>query len=396
MKHYEYINYEDEHSIFYITPCEIKRDSEKEIIAHSLGALLYMPALREQIAYDIINKKYKGLKSIALCLEDAIGDKQIEESERGITSIFEKLNNGIKSEKIDYEEIPFIFIRIRDIKQMEEIACRIGENIKFLTGFIFPKFIAENGEQYFKELLNINKKYSKKIYGMPILETRDIMYKELRGESLKKISEVLNSYSELVLNVRIGATDFENLFGIRRGYDINIYDIAVLRDCISDIINMFSRVENSFVISGPVWEYFVGGDRVMKPQLRNTPFAGSYGKSGPMIRKKIIDEYIDGLMHETVLDKANGLWGKTTIHPSHIIPVQSLYSVTHEEYVDALSILENNTGDIGVLKSNYENKMNEIKTHTNWANKIMMRAKIYGVLNEGKIFTDLFPKQNEA
>ena len=101
MKHYEYINYEDEESIFYIPPCEIKRDSEKEIIAHSLGALLYMPALREQIAYDIINKKYKGLKSIALCLEDAIGDKQIEESERGITSIFEKLNNGIKSEKID-------------------------------------------------------------------------------------------------------------------------------------------------------------------------------------------------------------------------------------------------------------------------------------------------------
>ena len=95
-----------------------------------------------------------------------------------------------------------------------------------------------------------------------------------------------------------------------------------------------------------VWEYFIGGERVIKPQLRQTPFEESHGKMGHRMRKKIIHEYIDGLLYEVVLDKANGLWGKTIIHPSHIIPVQSLYAVTHEEYLDAISILDNNTGDI--------------------------------------------------
>ena len=119
-------------------------------------------------------------------------------------------------------------------------------------------------------------------------------------------------------------------------------------------------------------------------------FSDSYGKEGSDIRKKIIDAYVDGLMYEVILDKANGLWGKTIIHPSHIIPVQSLYAVTYEEYIDALSIIDNSNGDIGVLKSSSNNKMNEIKTHINWANKIMLRTEIYGVLNEGKSFTDLF------
>ena len=39
-----------------------------------------------------------------------------------------------------------------------------------------------------------------------------------------------------------------------------------------------------------------------------------------------------------------------------------------------------------------ENKMNEIKTHLNWSKKVILRSKIFGVLNEERIFTDLFPK----
>ncbi len=52
--------------------------------------------------------------------------------------------------------------------------------------------------------------------------------------------------------------------------------------------------------------------------------------SGVKLREKIINKSIDGLIREVLLDKANGIIGKTIIHPTHIIPVEALYVVSHE------------------------------------------------------------------
>ncbi len=92
-------------------------------------------------------------------------------------------------------------------------------------------------------------------------------------------------------------------------------------------------------MSGPVWEYFWNDTRKLKPKLRATPFEEEYGDKGARKRKDILNKYLDGLIYEVLLDRMNGLVGKTVIHPSHIIPVQSLYVVSHEDYMDALSIL---------------------------------------------------------
>ena len=37
------------------------------------------------------------------------------------------------------------------------------------------------------------------------------------------------------------------------------------------------------------------------------------------------------------------------------------------------------TGLIGVTKGSAGNKMNEVKTHSNWARKILAIASVYGV-----------------
>lgn len=91
---------------------------------------------------------------------------------------------------------------------------------------------------------------------MPILETAKVIQKESRMDELIGIKNLLDRYKEHILNVRIGATDFCGLYGIRRSADTTVYDIAVLRDCISDIINVFQRFDSPYVVSGPVWEYF--------------------------------------------------------------------------------------------------------------------------------------------
>jgi len=231
--------------------------------------------------------------------------------------------------------------------------------------------------------------YSVTLYGMPILETKEIIYKESRMNELLGIKSILDDYFELVLNVRLGGTDLSGLFGIRRSRDTTIYDISVIRDCITDIINVFGRCEKEYIISGPVWEYFGGGQRILKPQIRQTPFQQAYGSEGLEFRANLIDRYDDGLIHEIVLDNTNGLVGKTIIHPLHIKIVNALNAVTKEEYLDASAILDQAISYNGVIRSEYSNKMNEIKPHHNWARKIILKSKIYGVFHEQQSFIDL-------
>ena len=102
---------------------------------------------------------------------------------------------------------------------------------------------------------------------------------------------------------------------------------------------------------------------------------------------------MDGLIKEVLLDKNNGLTGKTIIHPTHIKPVHAFLVVSYEEYMDAISILEGIGGESGVLKSHFSNKMNEMKLHYNWAIKIVSRAKIYGVYHEQCSYIDLLTEQ---
>lgn len=53
--------------------------------------------------------------------------------------------------------------------------------------------------------------------------------------------------------------------------------------------------------------------------------------------------------------------------------------IDEEDYNDAMSIIGMGTGLIGVAKGSAGNKMNEVKTHSNWARKILAIASVYGV-----------------
>lgn len=132
---------------------------------------------------------------------------------------------------------------------------------------------------------------------------------------------------------------------------------------------------------------------MLKPQLRQTPFRERYGNEGLRWRAKMIDENLDGLIRETIMDIANGLTGKTVIHPSHIKVIQSLNVVSYEEYIDASNIVKAATGNIGVMKSDFANKMNEIKPHYYWATKILLKSQLYGVLHEQFTNIDLIKKE---
>ena len=82
---------------------------------------------------------------------------------------------------------------------------------------------------------------------------------------------------------------------------------------------------------------------------------------------------------ELYADRLNGMLGKTSIHPSQLPYIQESLIPTEEDYEDAMSILGINANTTGVKKSVGGNRMNEVKTHTNWAKKVVGLAKVYGV-----------------
>lgn len=391
MRFFTYFYDNELDQLFFQKPKNFNKYTERELLAYGLGATLYMPATRPNIHQDILSKKHEGLTSLVIDLEDAVGDNELGHAEGRLIKELLKLYGEYNKKYITIDDLPLMFIRIRSLEQLIRIKEQLGEAIQLLTGVVLPKFCTETGEQLLAEVVKIYSDHQP-FYAMPIFESNTVIQKETRMDELLGIKQILDQYKDNILNVRIGATDFCGLYGIRRSVDTTVYEIAVLRDCIADIINVFQRSESPYVISGPVWEYFSAKPRMLKPQLRQTPFRERYGDEGLKWRSELLDQNMDGLIREILMDLANGLTGKTIIHPTHIKAVQALNVISYEEYIDACAIIEAANGEIGVQKSNFANKMNEIKPHYFWAKKIILKSQLYGVLHEEFTNIDLIKK----
>ncbi len=372
MKYFNYLSKEEKKELFYKEPEAFTKNQDKDLLSYALGATLYMPGIRRTIGQDIIEKKIRGLVSVIICLEDAIGDSSVNNGIQNLISQINQISKALYEDKITKDDMPLIFIRIRSLAQIQHLAEALKEKISLLTGFAIPKFSVEDGEDYFKEIEKINKEWKTSLYIMPILEARNTIYLENRLENLIKIKALFDKYKDLILNIRLGITDFSSLFALRRNIDNTLYDLAVIKDCLGNITNIFGRCEDEYIISGSVWEYF---------------------SIDTSVREWYLEKPISGLIKECTLDKENGFIGKTVIHPSQIIPVQSLQVVSYEEYMDASHILYSENHDNGVIKSIYKNKMNEVKPHLNWAKKIIKKSQIYGVYNENKYYKDLLERR---
>ncbi|MFA5644409.1 MAG: HpcH/HpaI aldolase/citrate lyase family protein [Patescibacteria group bacterium] len=363
-------------------PINFDKYSDKKLLQYCLGATLYMPATKD-ILDSIIEKKILGLTSIVMCFENAIEEKDLAEGEKNVLNLFKKLSQLLELKKISYDDIPLIFLRVRNVEQFKNFSKKIElDFLKFISGFVFPKFTSLNGKSYLKHLDFLNKDKKEIIYGMPILESQKIAFKEGRVKELIKIKKILEPYKKYILNIRVGTTDFSSVFGVRRGVDYSIYDIFTVKDCLSDIINIFGRRGQDYVISAPVWEYFL----TPKETKSIEEIRGGIQRS-LLKRDFLVNDIIDGLLREIVLDKANGFIGKTIIHPSHIKYVNGMQVVLEEEYRDALQILKTSGG---VIKSESKNKMNEISPHSSWAYKIICRAKVYGVVKDESNLLKMF------
>ncbi|WP_156094673.1 HpcH/HpaI aldolase/citrate lyase family protein [Nocardia lijiangensis] len=378
LRHFRQLQGPDARHLFHRQPEPFGEHADRELLAYGLGATLYAPATRPDLAETIRRRAERGVCSMVIDLEDAVADHEVESAKKQAIAALEELAAGP-------DPNPLLFIRVRDAGAIGEIVDQLGAGAPALTGFVFPKFDSSTGRAYLEALEFAGERLQRPLYGMPVLESAVLVHRQTRDQELTQIATMLAEHRERVLAVRVGATDMCSTFGIRRDRDLTIYDVRVVADVIGDIVNYLGRADGTgFVITGPVWEYFADHERMFRPLLRTAPFEES---DAVPFRQYLVSRDLDGLLREITLDRANGIQGKTVIHPSHVAAVHALSVVTHEEYSDALDILQVDVG--GVAASGYRNKMNEMRPHRSWAREILLRSRVFGVANKGVSFVDL-------
>ncbi|MGA5767362.1 HpcH/HpaI aldolase/citrate lyase family protein [Streptomyces pseudogriseolus] len=381
MRHFGHVAPEVRKRLFYREPCEFTADSPARLLSAALGATLYSPATRPRLADDVLKQGAHGVVSMVLCLEDSISDAEVVAGEENLVHQLTDLAGRPGA------DLPLLFVRVREPEQIGDLVRRLGPAVGVLSGFVLPKFTAERGLPFLEALTAAESASGRRLFAMPVLESPELLYRESRVETLEGIFRAVDKYRDRVLALRLGVTDFCSSYGLRRGPDMTAYDIQVVASVISDVVNMLGRADGTgFTVTGPVWEYFHVQERMFKPQLRQSPFLEVEATA---LRQKLIEHAMDGLLREISLDRANGLLGKTCIHPSHVLPVHALSVVSHEEFSDAQDILRPERDGGGVLRSAYTNKMNEVKPHRAWAERTLLRATVFGVANEDIGFVEL-------
>ncbi|MYS91836.1 MULTISPECIES: HpcH/HpaI aldolase/citrate lyase family protein [Streptomyces] len=381
MRHFGHVAPEVRKRLFHREPCTFTADSPARLLSAALGATLYSPATRTRLADDILKQAGRGVVSMVLCLEDSIDDAEVGPGEENLVRQLTALADRPDA------DLPLLFIRVRVPEQIPDLVRRLGPAVRLLSGFVLPKFTEERGIPFLEALATAEADGGQRLFAMPVLESPELLYRESRVATLEGISRAVDKYRDRVLALRLGVTDFCSSYGLRRGPDMTAYDVQIVASVIADVVNMLGRVDGTgFTVTGPVWEYFRVQERMFKPQLRQSPFLEVQAAE---LREKLIEHAMDGLLREISLDHANGLLGKTCIHPSHVLPVHALSVVSHEEFSDAQDILRPERGGGGVLRSAYTNKMNEVKPHRAWAERTLLRAEVFGVANEDIGFVEL-------
>ena len=386
MRYFEHFPASTTRSLFSRLPGELDSTSAPAVTGATFGATLYMPGSRPQLPADLAKQRRRGLLTAVVDFEDSLPRAQHEGSCGRAIALIDELS-------AHDEPIPRLFLRMRTPGDLHAVADALTPAAP-ITGFVFPKFEPlGNGSLYLDALDLASERLGRQALGMPILESAAFAYRESRPHNLDALIDLVGRRPDGIACIRIGGTDLASAFGLRRAGDSTIYEIRVVADVISDIVNAFVRPGGaSLPVSAPVWEHFSARDRIMKPQLRETPFVR---RDASAIRSQLVGTGLDTLVGEITLDKLNGLTGKTVIHPSHVGLVHALSVVTHEEYSDAASIIAREQ-DGGVSLSPAGNKMNEVLPHVGWARRVLARAEAFGVAQPEVDFVDFLVASDEA
>ena len=286
--------------------------------AVELGATLYVPAINGAacaMAYGSID----DLRSMVVCLEDAVRDDQVPEAMENVRDLLDSLAENPSELSI--------YVRPRNFPMLTQLLRM--PRIDLITGFVLPKVTTQTLPVWLNALMHSEHRI------MPTIEGEEAFDRS----ALARLCDQLQPYTERVSAVRIGGNDILALLGIRRSRYRTAYD-GPLGNVIRDIAGTF--IPNGFSVAAPVFEHF----------------------SAP-----------DVLRAEVEQDIEHGLLTKTAIHPDQISVIHSVYRPEILEMNEARAILSQEAP--AVFGRN--GSMCEPATHAPWAGMIIKRAQAHGV-----------------
>lgn len=299
-----------------------------KISPYALGATLYMPATRADLLTVVRGEKIPSLRSLVICLEDAVSDSDIAFALDNLQCLLLELSSG----QPRYKDAPLVFVRPRNLAMATQLVD--WPLMSLVDGFVLPKFTLHD-LPIWQHLIA-----STQLWVMPTLETKEVFdagaMTELAAALLKE------DLGSRVLALRIGGNDLLSCLGLRRSQKQTIYQSPL-----GYVIGMLSGVMSAsgFALTAPVFE------RLDNPELLQT---------------------------ELECDIEHGLVGKTAIHPSQIAIIHQAFQVNADDYKAARMIL--NQSAPAVFQHN--GAMCEPATHVRWAKRILERAHWYGVVDQ--------------
>ncbi len=302
---------------------------------YQLGATLYMPATRQDIVDIALHHKIPALKSMVICLEDAVSDQDLDFAMTNFQQISKKLsknnplalNISAANTLENSSTRPLIFLRPRNWEMAREIIAHY--DLSGFDGLVIPKFTLD----MFSQWENITK--DTHLIWMPTLETQEVF----NAQIMQDLATTLHNsvMKDRVIALRVGGNDLMNVLGIRRSRTATIYE-GPLGYTIKMLSCIFGAL--GFSLTSPVFELL----------------------NEPLLLEKELEQ-----------DLLHGFVGKTAIHPNQIEQIQQAWMVDFSEYTDAKLIFK---AKQGVYQ--HAGAMCEPATHHQWAKNILTRGDIFG------------------
>jgi citrate lyase beta subunit len=294
----------------------------ERISPYRLGATLYMPATRPDLVEIACGQRLAGLRSIVICLEDAVHHLELPEAQSNLRRALHQLGAERR------QRGPLLFVRPRNPAMATTLLD--WPEAERIDGFVLPKLDGNNLMAWSSHLNGCKQLL------MPTLETPAIFdpvaVTELRDALICELADQ-------IIALRIGGNDLLGLLGVRRNRERTLYD-GPLAYTVAMLCSILGS--SGFALTAPVME------RYDRPDL---------------------------LREELARDLDHGLVGKTAIHPSQIATIHAALQVDTDEYNEAMAITSSDAPAVFGLNG----AMCEPATHSRWAEAILARAHHFGV-----------------
>ena len=176
--------------------------------AYALGATLYMPATRPDILDVVMGQKLQGLRSLVVCLEDAVAETDVQQGLNNLRNLL----LGIEARGARPSGGPILFVRPRDAA----MAAVLNEwsLMRHVDGFVVPKLRLSNIREWEQAVTR------SELMLMPTLETPEVYDP---GAMVELRSAMLEQLPGRIIALRIGGNDLMGCLGLRRSPALTLY-----------------------------------------------------------------------------------------------------------------------------------------------------------------------------